>query len=47
MISSVGPFLDYVFDRGPVDLASWEPTYGRLAEAQVKWEKAAGRPLTA
>jgi tRNA threonylcarbamoyladenosine biosynthesis protein TsaB len=45
-ISSVGPFLDYVFDRGPVNLASWEPTYGRLAEAQVKWEKAAGRPLT-
>lgn len=46
-ISSIGPFLDYVFDQAPVDLASWEPTYGRLAEAQVKWEKAAGRPLTA
>lgn len=25
---------------GPVDLASWEPTYGRLAEAQVKLEAA-------
>ncbi|GJG88392.1 hypothetical protein tb265_35730 [Gemmatimonadetes bacterium T265] len=22
----------------PVDLASWEPAYGRLAEAQVRWE---------
>lgn len=30
---------------GPVDLASWEPMYGRLAEAQVKWELAHGRPL--
>ena len=31
--------------RGPVDVASWEPAYGRLAEAQVKWESANGRPL--
>jgi len=31
----------------PVDLARWEPDYGRLAEAQVKWEKAHGRPLGA
>lgn len=30
---------------GAVDLASWEPMYGRLAEAQVKWEAAHGRPL--
>ncbi|HRN53345.1 MAG TPA: tRNA (adenosine(37)-N6)-threonylcarbamoyltransferase complex dimerization subunit type 1 TsaB [Gemmatimonadaceae bacterium] len=30
---------------GPVDLARWEPMYGRLAEAQVKWEAAHGRPL--
>jgi len=29
----------------PVSLASWEPDYGRLAEAQVKWELAHGRPL--
>jgi tRNA threonylcarbamoyladenosine biosynthesis protein TsaB len=29
----------------PVDLASWEPRYGRLAEAQVKWEAAHGRAL--
>ncbi len=32
---------------GPADLASWEPVYGRLAEAQVKWELAHGRPLEA
>jgi tRNA threonylcarbamoyladenosine biosynthesis protein TsaB len=30
---------------GPVDLVSWEPDYGRKAEAQVKWEAAHGRPL--
>jgi tRNA threonylcarbamoyladenosine biosynthesis protein TsaB len=29
-----------------VDLDGWEPTYGRLAEAQVKWERAHGRPLS-
>jgi len=29
----------------PVELVSWEPSYGRLAEAQVKWEAAHGRPL--
>jgi tRNA threonylcarbamoyladenosine biosynthesis protein TsaB len=28
-----------------VSLPSWEPAYGRLAEAQVKWEAAHGRPL--
>jgi tRNA threonylcarbamoyladenosine biosynthesis protein TsaB len=28
-----------------VDLASWEPDYGRLAEAQVQWERAHGRKL--
>ena len=33
--------------RGPVDLDAWEPEYGRLAEAQVKWEAAHGRPLGA
>jgi tRNA threonylcarbamoyladenosine biosynthesis protein TsaB len=33
--------------RGAIDIDSWEPTYGRLAEAQVKWEAAHGRPLTA
>lgn len=29
----------------PADLAAWEPAYGRLAEAQVKWEAAHRRPL--
>lgn len=33
--------------RGPIDLDRWEPSYGRLAEAQVKWEAAHGRPLKA
>ena len=33
--------------RTPVDLASWEPDYGRLAEAQVRWERAHGRSLDA
>ena len=30
---------------GPVDLGSWEPSYGRLAEAQVRWESTHGKPL--
>ena len=33
--------------RAPVDLASWEPDYGRLAEAQVRWERTHGRSLDA
>ena len=33
--------------NGPVDLERWEPAYGRLAEAQVKWEASHGRPLKA
>lgn len=33
--------------RGPVDIGSWEPSYGRLAEAQVRWETAHGKPLSA
>lgn len=28
-----------------VDLAAWEPLYGRLAEAQARWEQSQGRPL--
>lgn len=27
------------------DVLSWEPVYGRPAEAQVRWEKTHGRPL--
>ncbi|MEP6780767.1 MAG: tRNA (adenosine(37)-N6)-threonylcarbamoyltransferase complex dimerization subunit type 1 TsaB, partial [Gemmatimonadaceae bacterium] len=30
---------------GPVDVSSWEPDYGRAAEAQVKWEIAHGKAL--
>ncbi len=30
---------------GLVDHLSWEPDYGRLAEAQVKWEQRHGRAL--
>lgn len=37
--------LDDILASGPVDVASWEPVYGRLAEAQVKWEAAHGRTL--
>lgn len=33
--------------HGSVALDSWEPAYGRLAEAQVKWEVANARPLPA
>lgn len=29
----------------PVDLTTWEPHYGRKAEAQVRWEAAHGREL--
>ena len=29
------------------DVAGWEPVYGRLAEAQVKWEAIHGRSLEA
>jgi tRNA threonylcarbamoyladenosine biosynthesis protein TsaB len=36
---------DLLAARGEVDVRSWEPAYGRLAEAQVKWESAHGRPL--
>jgi tRNA threonylcarbamoyladenosine biosynthesis protein TsaB len=39
--------LEDILGSGPVDLASWEPAYGRLAEAQVRWEAAHGRPLKA
>ena len=37
--------LDEILAVGSVDVASWEPVYGRLAEAQVKWEAAHGRAL--
>jgi len=32
---------------GPVSVDDWEPSYGRLAEAQVQWEARHGTPLPA
>jgi tRNA threonylcarbamoyladenosine biosynthesis protein TsaB len=43
----IARMLDAIGADGPVALDSWEPDYGRLAEAQVKWEAAQGRPLSA
>jgi len=42
----VATVLDVILKGGPVDLAMWEPDYGRLAEAQVRWEAVHGRKLT-
>ena len=40
--------LTDLLDATPAaDLAGWEPAYGRLAEAQVKWEATHGRSLEA
>ncbi|MCR4341941.1 MAG: tRNA (adenosine(37)-N6)-threonylcarbamoyltransferase complex dimerization subunit type 1 TsaB [Gemmatimonadaceae bacterium] len=44
-VAGVARMLDSIVSSGPVDLAAWEPDYGRAAEAQVKWEAAHGRPL--
>jgi tRNA threonylcarbamoyladenosine biosynthesis protein TsaB len=41
----VARVLDAVIEAGEANVDSWEPIYGRLAEAQVKWEAAHGRPL--
>jgi len=38
-------FTRLLESAAPVDLDGWQPTYGRHAEAQVKWEAAHGRPL--
>ena len=43
----VARVLDQIIAGGPCDIDSWEPVYGRLAEAQVKWEAAHGRRLSA
>lgn len=37
--------LDELLFAGPVSLPDWEPVYGRLAEAQVRWEATHGRAL--
>ena len=41
----VARLLAGVLAKGAVSLDSWEPDYGRDAEAQVKWEAAHGRRL--
>jgi tRNA threonylcarbamoyladenosine biosynthesis protein TsaB len=41
----VAPLLGAILAAGPVPLDGWEPEYGRLAEAQVKWEAEHGREL--
>lgn len=41
----VARLLGDILAAGPVDIATWEPEYGRLAEAQVRWEAEHGRPL--
>jgi tRNA threonylcarbamoyladenosine biosynthesis protein TsaB len=41
----VALLLPALIATGPVYLEAWEPDYGRLAEAQVRWEAAHGRPL--
>jgi tRNA threonylcarbamoyladenosine biosynthesis protein TsaB len=43
--SGYAALRDDIEGAGAVDLDSWEPSYGRLAEAQVKWEAAHGRAL--
>lgn len=43
--SGAAGLLQAVLDAGAVDLAAWEPDYGRAAEAQVKWEALHGRRL--
>lgn len=37
--------IEQIRTAGPVSLERWEPDYGRLAEAQAKWEAVHGRPL--
>jgi tRNA threonylcarbamoyladenosine biosynthesis protein TsaB len=45
LASSAAAITKLIDAIAPADLAAWEPGYGRLAEAQVKWEAAHGRPL--
>ena len=45
--ASAARLADLIDATPAADLAGWEPAYGRLAEAQVKWEAAHGRSLEA
>lgn len=42
---NAGHLANSWLDFPPVQIALWEPDYGRLAEAQVKWEATHGRSL--
>lgn len=42
----VARVLAAVIDTGKVEILTWEPSYGRLAEAQVKWEAMHGKTLS-
>jgi tRNA threonylcarbamoyladenosine biosynthesis protein TsaB len=44
-VARLESLLDARESRGVVDIGTWEPSYGRLAEAQVKWETTHGKPL--
>lgn len=43
----VSRLMGQIISGDPVAIDTWEPDYGRLAEAQVRWEAAHGRPLVA
>jgi tRNA threonylcarbamoyladenosine biosynthesis protein TsaB len=43
----VAVLLDAIISTGRVPIETWEPDYGRLAEAQVRWEAAHGKALGA
>ena len=47
LAASVARLTPLVDATPAADLAAWEPAYGRLAEAQVKWEAVHGRSLEA
>jgi tRNA threonylcarbamoyladenosine biosynthesis protein TsaB len=42
----VALILPEIISAGHCDLDTWEPAYGRLAEAQVRWEATHGRALS-
>jgi tRNA threonylcarbamoyladenosine biosynthesis protein TsaB len=41
----VAKLIESILGGDAADVETWEPIYGRLAEAQVKWEALHGRPL--
>jgi tRNA threonylcarbamoyladenosine biosynthesis protein TsaB len=47
LAGAAGRLVELIDATPAADLAAWEPAYGRLAEAQVKWEAEHGRSLEA